>query len=176
MDIKKYIKDHGCKKHIFNVDNSLEYEHEHIIDNYFTNVPPLEYDRFMITIDYSSASSQDFENYETMKKHFSGKGHHLEEHTNYSYEWIFIMTATDYDAMDLYNHWKDASVKTFEDLQHKHYSWTLKHDNQFNNHIKKIMDYYGNLYAMDKADLLTDKLYSMVDRDFSPDTEDYLPF
>ena len=61
------------------------------------------------------------------------------------------------------------------DLIHRYHDYMLKHENQFNNHLKKVMNYYGNLYKADKADLLMTPIYNIVNQDFQSDFDD-LPF
>lgn len=175
-DIKLYLQTHGAIEHEPGHTYSLEYEYNHETNNYFPNVSPIEYDVFIITIDYSTANRSDIEEFEVLKKHFQGKTYHMDIHACYEYTWLYVMTQKDYCKMDLYNTWEHASINEFERLQHAHYTWVLKHPKQFNNHVKKIMSYYGGLYTHDKADLLVVPITECIHQDFSPDTDDYLPF
>lgn len=176
MDIKNYLINHGIKEHKPNIDIPLDFIEQHCKTDYFYNVKPITYDSFIIQLDCDVADKADFLTFDKIKAYFTDKGLYIRENAIYGTRYLHVMTRHDYDAMDLYNVWRNNSVNAISLLKHKYYKWTLNHPKQFNRHVKTIMDYFGDLYKRDKADLLIAPFYAMAAQDCSPNTDDYLPF
>lgn len=152
----KYLNANGVHEHKYNIDLPITYEYKELTTNYFFNTEQVRYKVVYISFDTDSAVRQDFDIYEQIKSYLRRYKFKLEESGHlYNGFLLEIMTPSDYDALDLYNTWTYTSVRTCDFLDHKYHAWAVKHDNQFNNHIRKIMNYYGNLYMLDRANKLT---------------------
>lgn len=159
MDINtliKYLNANGVHERNNKIDLPIEYEYKELTTNYFFNTEQVRYKVIYISFDTDSAARQDFDIYEQIKAYLRRYKFKFKETAHpYGGLWLDIMTPFDYDALDLYNTWTNTSVRTCDFLDHKYHAWAVKHDEQFNNHITKIMNYYGNLYMLDKANKLT---------------------
>ena len=173
-NFEKYLKDQGIPEKKEDLFAPLVYEHIHGKSDYFFNVKPLEYSVFKIRLDTTSATPEDYKKLDAIQNTLDKISYKYKRNMIFDNIVIDAMTRSDFDALELYNVWTTASVKEYERLDNKYHTWILNHLEQFNNHIKKIMDYYGNLYKEDKADQLYAPIYHVVNQDFSPDNEDLI--
>lgn len=177
MDIKKYLTEHGISEGYADYNIPLAYTCRHFTADYFDDLPPVTYDKYVISLDCDSASKADFVAFDKIKRQFNNdKTLHVIEDANPGGLWLKVMTMADFDKMDIYNQWQTAANTEIDILKHHHYKWFLNHTAQFNRHAKTIMHYYSDLYKLDKADLLHAKALAPIEHDFEPDTDDYLPF
>lgn len=172
-DLEKYFIENNIPEHNEFNNLALDYMHRHFKTNYFDNVIQIEYDVYTIALDCSMAAVQDFMTYDRIKSYVKNCGYHYEEKP--CFNCLYLQITTNYKNLDLYNSWKNTSINMVSDLIHRYHDYMLKHENQFNNHLKKVMDYYGNLYKADKADLLMTPIYNIVNQDSISDFDD-LPF
>ena len=126
----------------------LDHRPEKIGSTYFYNVPPMVFNVAIVSIDYDTTTPEEMKRQERAEKkletYCKKYGYMIyNRHSTPGYRFFYVADTEQYYALDYLNMFVTESHDKCIQYMHEHHG---EPDAEVNAEVKKIMNYYGNMY------------------------------